>query len=402
MQTHDVIIVGGGMVGLTLALALAKQTSLSIAVLEAREESIAWSSDEYQPRVSALSLASERILRALDVWSFIVERRVSPFTQIQVWDHYANGELNFHAQDMAQAKLGVIVENNLVQWALRERVKQCPQITYISPMQLVDLREVDKGVELIDSDAQVWKARLVVGADGAHSWLRQHAKIDVTQTEYYQQAVVATVHTELPHQSIARQVFLETGPLAFLPLASPNACSIVWSLPTIDADYVKNLPSDIFKEKLTSAFGSRLGTVIEVERRYVFPLKAQQIAQYVKPHMAFIGDAAHIVHPLAGQGVNIGILDACSLAEVITDTVKENRDFSALHHLRRYERWRKADNLPMLAGVDALKRLFANDHKAVQFLRHMGLEATNHLGVVKNLFIRHAVGDRADLPRLAL
>lgn len=402
MQTHDVIIIGGGMVGLTLALALAKQTSLSIAVLEARDESVTWSADTYQARVSAFSLASERILTALEVWPAIAEKRISPFTQIQVWDHHAHGEINFHAQDIAEAKLGTIVENNLVQWALQEKVKQYPQITYISPVQLVDLRESNKGIELVTQDGEIIKGSLVVGADGAHSWLRRQANIDVVEQDYHQQAIVATVHTALPHQQVARQVFLETGPLAFLPLAAPNACSIVWSVPTVDALYLKALAPNLFKTRLTQVFGNRLGEVLEVEARFTFPLKAQQMTHYVKPRMAFIGDAAHTVHPLAGQGVNMGMLDACSLADVIADTVKGRRDFSALHHLRRYERWRKADNLPMMKGVDVLKQLFASEQQTVRWLRHIGLEATNQLNSIKNLFILQAVGNRGDLPKLAI
>ncbi|MFZ2315287.1 MAG: UbiH/UbiF/VisC/COQ6 family ubiquinone biosynthesis hydroxylase [Gammaproteobacteria bacterium] len=402
MQTHDVMIVGGGMVGLTLALALAEQTSLSIAVLEARSDAIDWSPDRYQPRVSAIALSSVRIFKALKVWDTLVTKRVSPFTQISVWDAKWQGEIEFQAQDIAEASLGFIIENNLIQQVLLEKVKQSPKIKLISPVDLVSLNETLTGVELAASDGQTFKSKLVVGADGAHSWLRQQTGIDINQHDYLQKALVATVHTMLPHQQIARQVFLETGPLAFLPLASPQMSSIVWSLPTTDADYLKALNVDFFKQKLMQAFGGRLGEIVNVEQRFAFPLKHQQATQYVKSRVALIGDAAHTIHPLAGQGVNMGLLDACSLADVICDAQKARRDFSSIHQLRRFERWRKADNMPMLKGVDVIKQFFASDKNAIELLRYVGLETTNQLGALKNMFIRHAVGNRQDLPRLAL
>lgn len=402
MQTHDVVIVGGGMVGLTLALALAEQTGLSIAVLEARAEPVEWSLASYQPRVSAIALSSVRLFKALSVWDTIVAKRVSPFTQISVWDGKWQGQIDFHAQDIAEPSLGFIVENNVIQQALLEKVQQSPNIKLISPADLVSLHEVPTGIELVANSGQLFKAKLVVGADGAHSWVRQQIGIDVSQHDYLQKALVATVHTASPHQQIARQVFLETGPLAFLPLASSNTSSIVWSLPTTDADYLKTLSVDLFKQKLMHAFDGRLGEIVDVEQRFTFPLKHQQANQYVKSRVALIGDAAHTIHPLAGQGVNMGLLDACSLADVIRHAQKARRDFSSIHQLRRFERWRRADNMPMLKGVDVIKQFFASDQKAIELLRYMGLEATNQLGALKNIFIRHAVGNRTDLPTLAL
>ena len=402
MQTHDVVIVGGGMVGLTLALALAKQTGLSIAVLEARAEPIEWSLASYQPRVSAIALSSVRIFKALNVWDAILAKRVSPFTQISVWDAKWQGQVDFHAQDIAEASLGFIVENSVIQQALLEKVQQSPNIKLVSPVDLVSLHDLPTGIELVAGNGQQFKAKLVVAADGAHSWVRQQVGIDIGQHDYLQKALVATVQTTHPHHQIARQVFLETGPLAFLPLASSNISSIVWSLPTTDADYLKTLSLDLFKQKLMHAFDGRLGEITDVEQRFTFPLRHQQANQYVKSRVALIGDAAHTIHPLAGQGVNMGLLDACSLADVISHAQKARRDFSSIHQLRRFERWRRADNMPMLKGIDVIKQFFASDQKAIELLRYMGLETTNQLGMLKSMFIRHAVGNRTDLPALAL
>jgi 2-octaprenylphenol hydroxylase len=196
-------------------------------------------------------------------------------------------------------------------------------------------------------------------------------------------------------------VFLETGPLAFLPLANTHDSSIVWSLPTNLANELILLDDEAFKEKLAQAFSHALGKVVEIEKRYVFPLRKQQAKCYVQPHIALVGDAAHTIHPLAGQGVNMGLLDAASLAQVISDAVHHRRDFASYATLRRYERWRKADNLTMFNGVDAIKQMFASDKKMIQSLRSQGLNVTNQWRWLKNSFMRHACGDRDGLPKIA-
>lgn len=399
MNTHDIVIVGAGLIGSVLACALAQQTSLSIALLEAQPASVTWSLDHYHHRVSAIALSSQRIFQSLNVWDEIKKNRVSPFTQIHVWDEAGKGEIHFSSEEIAEFYLGYIIENNLMQAVLAEKIKQYPQIKVFSPVNLTAFQQTEKNIQLTTVDGNLFTAQLAVAADGANSWLREQAKIAVEKNPYGQEALVATVRTTLPHQQTARQVFTQRGPLAFLPLADANLSSIVWS--TDEAKHLQDLAVNPFKTKLAQAFAYRLGEIQEVESRQVFPLYKQQAAQYVKPRLAMVGDAAHMLHPLAGQGANLGLLDAASLVDVIQDALKHSRDFASLPNLRRYERWRKADNVAMLMGVDLIKNLFESDKKITQQARTFGLNATQHLRWLKNIFTRHAVGNRQGLPLLA-
>lgn len=400
--THfDVIIVGGGMVGSALACMLAKKTSLSIAILEAKTQQTTWDETNYHHRVSAIALSSQRIFQSVNIWETLRDQRVSPFNRIQVWDGARQGEITFDSRDIAEPVLGYIIENNLMQSTLEARAREFENVTFISPIHLKSLIEQDDGVELLTDDQRCLKAKLVIAADGANSWVRQQAGIALDKLDYQQHAIVATVETALPHHQTARQVFLETGPLAFLPLREERLSSIVWSLPVEEATTAMSLDDETFQTALARAFEYRLGDVVRVEARHVFPLGRQHAKQYVKPHIALVGDAAHTMHPLAGQGVNLGLLDAASLADVIIEAVKQHKEFGSLSCLRRYERWRKADNANLLMGVDQIKRLFANQQSFVQTIRSMGLNATDRCKWLKNVFTRHAVGDRDGLPSFA-
>lgn len=397
----DVIIVGGGMVGATLALALAQRTSLSICILEAKAQETLWSPQYYHHRVSAIALSSQRIFQSLNVWQIIKSMRVSPFTQIAVWDAKDNGQICFDCKEIAEPVLGHIIENNVIQSALLEKIKSYPKIKWISPIELSACRELEDGVELESADGHIFHANLAVAADGAQSWLRKKVNIDVDKEYYEQEGIVTTVQTEMPHEKIARQVFLDTGPLAFLPLDEANTSSIVWTLPTAKAKSILSLDDEKFSDVLTYAFSQKLGKVIKVDKRFAFPLNKQQVKKYVKPHIALIGDAAHMIHPMAGQGVNIGLLDAAALAEIIIDASEKRRDFACLATLRQYERWRKADNLMMVAGIDIIKNIFASDKKTITQLRTLGLNMANRVSLVRKVFARYAVGDRTNLPQLA-
>lgn len=404
MQTksYDVVIVGGGMVGAALACMLAQKTTLSLAVLEAKPQSQVWNAAHYHHRVSAISLSSVRIFQALKVWREIEEKRVSPFRRIQVWDAACAGETVFDSREIAEPWLGFIIENVLIQTILEESARRSPQVNFISPVDLQSVSFHENQVVLASADGRTFCARLAVAADGANSWLRQQSGIETVKTSYHQRAVVADVRTELPHHQTARQVFRATGPLAFLPLIEENNCSIVWSLPDEEAALTMALDETEFVSALENAFEFRLGSVSAADRRFDFPLYRQHARQYVGHRLALVGDAAHTIHPLAGQGVNMGLLDAASLADMIADSEKSQRDFGEVPSLRRYERWRKADNLAMQAGVDMLKRLFASEQKSIQCARSFGLTAVNRARWIRNIFTRHAVGDREGLPTLAM
>jgi 2-octaprenylphenol hydroxylase len=327
--------------------------------------------------------------------------RISPFTHIAVWDAAKNADIQFDSRDIGESVLGFIIENTVMQVALAEKIKQYPQIQYIAPIKLAAWQSTDKCVTITAADERVFTAKLAVAADGAQSWLREQADIALSVKAYDQDAIVGTVYTAQPHAQQARQVFLESGPLAFLPLAHANASSIVWSLPSEEAKRLLAVDRETFLSELGCAFSHRLGEVLDVSQRFAFPLRKQQASHYVKARLALVGDAAHTIHPLAGQGVNMGLLDAASLTEVIVTAIKQRRDFASYATLRRYERWRRADNQTLLTGVDWIKQLFASDQTAMQVLRTFGLTITNQTQSLKNLFTCYAVGNRPQLPLLA-
>lgn len=399
MAHYDVIVVGGGITGCAFALALAQQTSFSIAILEAKPLSLSIDNAEYHHRVSAIALSSQRLFDSLQLWDAITAKRVSPFTKISVWDAENNAQVHFSGTDINEKYLGYIIENQVMEHTLHEKIHHCPQIKLMAPLQLISACVNEKAVTITAKNGEVFTASLAVAADGARSWLREQLRIPVTRKDYDQLAIVASVQTELPHEQIARQVFLASGPLAFLPLQPPQLSSIVWSLPSQVATDLCNVPIDVFKTELQNAFDYRLGKVIDVGDHHTFPLCKQSAKHYVTPRIALIGDAAHVMHPLAGQGLNMGLLDAMSLAEVISNAVHAQRDAFSYTVLRRYERWRKADNFALMTGIDLLKRLFASNKAGVLQWRGLGLRATNNLRWLKNMFTRHAVGMRGGLPR---
>lgn len=400
-MTYDIVIIGGGMVGATVACALSQRTSLSIAILEAHPDAHPWDASQYHHRVSAISLSSQRIFSAINSWAPILQKRVSPFTKMAVWDAASTAAIHFDSRDIATSQLGFIIENNAIQTSLMDALSACSNVNLIAPVALKSYENHADFVEFDTENHGKIRAKLAIAADGAHSWLREKAGISITKKDYAQSAIVTTVTTELPHEKTARQVFLSSGPLAFLPLNEAHESSIVWALPTEEAENMLALEDELFKTALANAFDNRLGKITSIQKRHVFPLSQQQANSYIAPRVALVGDAAHTMHPLAGQGVNVGLLDAASLVDVITNAVNQRRDFASHATLRRYERWRKADNALMLNGIDVIKSVFANDKPIIKSARSVGLQLTESIQPLKNLFIRYAMGERGDLPFLA-
>lgn len=400
MQSFDIIIVGGGIVGLTLACALMQKTSLSIAVIDSRALNENWQSSTYHSRVSAITLASKHIFQNLQIWDEIAAKRVSPFEEIKIWDEAANS-MQFSSREIAEPVLGYIIENNLMLSVLLKKLKQAVNVKIIECVDLKEIVTADDYIQLIAANNEVYQAKLAVAADGANSWLRQQAKIEVRDLDYAQTAIVAAVTSELPHNRVARQVFLKTGPLAFLPLADANTTSIVWSLPMEEAAIVKNLSTEMFQAELNQAFQNRLGEIRHISERFYFPLHQQYATRYAANRVVLVGDAAHIVHPLAGQGVNMGLLDAASLFDVLHEAIINKRDFAHYAVLRKYERWRRADNLLMFNGIKAIKSLFATQNIFLKRMRTLGMKMTDRIQWMKTLLIKYAVGTREGLPNLA-
>lgn len=395
-KPFDVIIVGGGMVGTALACALTRE-HLSIALLEAHppQPPVA----QIDLRVSALSLASQRILSALDAWEAI--ERPSPYRDMRVWDSQGNAEIHFDSAELGVRELGWIVENQSIQYALWQCAKRHADITLFGSTRLADMQRNAEGETRIElEDGRCLRGQLVIGADGARSRVRQLAGIDTTGRDYDQQALVTTVRTEVPHAETAWQRFLPTGPLAFLPLAD-GQCSIVWSHHSAEAGVLAEMDDITLGRQLTDALAARLGEVTVTGPRATFPLRMQHARQYVLPGLALIGDAAHVVHPLAGQGVNLGLLDAAALAEVLLDAARRRRPLSALATLRRYERWRRGENQLMLHAMDGIERLFDNRIPPLVWLRNTGLSLTDRLTPIKHLLARQAMGLSDTLPELA-
>ena len=394
---YDIAIVGGGLVGNTLACALGDR-GFSVAVVEAREP-IPEPDDSLKPRVSALTRASERILRALHVWSTIPARHVAPYRQMHVWNTPGLGEIHFDAAEIAEPSLGFIVENDRLQYALTQRLQSIESLSVYQPARLQALSIGDGGV-LLTLDQATVKARLVVGADGSQSQVRDLAGIQITQGDYGQRALVSIIRCENGHQDTAWQRFLNTGPLAVLPLSGDNAC-VVWSTTPAHAENLAMMANHGFDEALNNALDGKLGRLISVGSRQSFSLRWLKANEYVRNRIALIGDAAHTIHPLAGQGVNLGMYDAGVLSQIITEANARGRSFFEHPILRRYERWRRGHNLVMHSVMNGLLCLFSNDIPGLRGFRNTGLVASNRLAPVKRAIMRNASGLSGDLPEIA-
>ncbi|AGM43684.1 FAD-dependent 2-octaprenylphenol hydroxylase [Aeromonas hydrophila] len=399
MQNVDVVIVGGGMVGLGLAAAL-KGSALKVAVIEGQlpEPALNEAPDN---RVSALSLASQRILQQVGAWRGIEARRLQPYVQMEVWEQDSFGRIAFDAASLRQPELGHIVENRVIQLALLEAILDGDNIQLLSPARASSLQSGEAGSLLLLEDGRALSAKLVVAADGAHSWVRRQADIPLTSWDYGHHALVATVRCAEPHEAVARQIFTPEGPLAFLPLWQPDLCSIVWSVPAARAEALCQCDEEQFNRQLTTAFDGRLGLCKVAGGRSAIPLTARYARDFARERLVLVGDAAHTIHPLAGQGVNLGLLDAAALAEQILRNQAAGKDIGRLANLRGYERWRKSEAASMLAAMEGLKRLFAGANPLKKLVRGAGLCAFDLLTPLKQSVIRAAMGLEGELPALA-
>ncbi len=396
MSSHyDVVVVGAGMVGATVAAALSQEPSLRIALIEAFPLKPISQQDPADLRVSAINRASETLFKNLGIWQNLIPSRLGPFTDMKVWETQSS-LVHFDSADIGEAMLGHIIENRHLQQACLSRCMQSNNIDFLCPEKPISLSdnqlELESGLKLT--------ANLIIGSDGARSQIRDWAEIKSKGWDYDQSGVVCTVTTEKPHLQTARQRFLEEGPLAFLPLADPYQCSIVWSNSTEEAQLLCELSDDDFKVVLAKALKSELGDIVDISQRASFPLKLSHAENYVTESVALVGDAAHTIHPLAGQGVNIGLLDAATLAEIVIAAHQQGRNIGSLHTLNKYQRRRKGDNLAIQLTMDLFKRVFGSDLAPLRQARQYSFSAVNKSTLMKKLFMQQASGHRFANPDL--
>ena len=387
-QQTDIIIVGAGMVGSAAALSFA-QAGFTVTLLEAHELP-QWSDAEFNLRVCAISAASERLLNNIGVWQQILDSRVSPYEHMHVWD--ADGSLDFDAADSGQAYLGYIVENNLINASLIGQCQSESRIRLLTASRLSTMTWADDCVHITLENGDHISSRLLVAADGGHSQLRRLSGIESSHHDYQQTGIVARVRTSLPHENTAWQRFLASGPLALLPL-SDGSCSIVWSADRTRAEELLSLNDAEFSAQLADAFEHRLGDVEILSPRAGFPLVLANARTYVKDRIVLLGDAAHRVHPLAGQGVNLGFQDVTELTATLVEAAGNGRDIADPLYLRRYARSRRAEVSLMLAGMDGIQRIFTSNHPLVQKSRRFVMKMIDHAPPVKQLLVDRALGN---------
>ncbi len=409
VEQYDIVIVGAGLVGASFAALLQQMpySHLRVALIDGGSKptvpDLAQEPPTFDPRVVALTHASRHLLAKIGAWQTIEQQRVCAYHDMSVWDHDGTANIHFSAKDIQQSELGHIAENSLVLSAVLNGIEsqtsdshrddESVNVTLLRGIKVTGIQQNNHQVLLQCDDGKERIAQLLVAADGAQSPVRQLASMSTREWDYQHKAIVATVKTEQSHRLTAWQNFLPTGPLAFLPLAHPSHqySSIVWSIENDKADEMMALDDEAFCQQLTVAFQQRLGRVEHVSRRFCFPLKQRHAKEYIQGNIVLIGDAAHTIHPLAGQGVNLGLLDAQALAEEIQRACERDLAINHSSVLRRYQRQRQAHNMEVMLLMEGLKRLFGSRHLLVRWLRNAGLKKVNQINPIKQWLIKQAI-----------
>lgn len=403
-QSFDILVAGGGMIGSALALGLSRQ-GWQVGLVEGLDrKTLVQAPDpadtvaDFEPRVSAISVASQKLLEQLGVWPDITAGRHCPYQAMTVWDGDGTGRIQFDAAELQARALGTIIENRGIVRALFSALAQS-QVELIDGAAVTGCRRPGDHSVLELEGGRVVSAALVIGCDGANSRLRQWVGLPTREWDYDQQAIVATVRTSQSHRFTAWQRFSLTGPLAFLPLLNESGddhfCSIVWSQDTAEARRLMALEDAAFAVELEQAIERELGTVEAVSRRFAFPLRQRHAKDYIAPGFALVGDAAHTIHPLAGQGANLGYGDVRALLEELSRARQAGLSPSNELVLQRYQRRRKGENLTMMAAMEGFKQLFGRDELPVRWLRNTGMRWLDQLGPVKNRIAAEAMGLKA-------
>ena len=397
MQSFDVVIVGGGMVGLALACGLGG-SGMRIAIIENSPPHHQFDPQQTPSlRVSAINAASQKLLDHLGVWQTIVQKRVGSYQHMEVWQQDSFGHIQFDAQDHYLPGLGHIIENSIMRGSLWQQAQSSTDITLFTESRLKKVAWGENEVFMTFDNEQMLTARLVVGADGAKTGLRDKADIPLSFWDYEHTALVATIRTELPHIHTARQSFHSDSILAFLPLHDPHLCSIVWSMPAMQAHRRLDLEVSAFEKELSVALDMRLGFCQLISERQIFPLIGQYARNFAGQRIALIGDAAHTIHPLAGQGVNLGFMDVAELIGQLRRLNSAGKDIGQYLYLQSYERKRKYSAVMMLAGMQGLRQLFEGHNPIKKMIRDVGLLLTNKVPGIKPKLLSYALGSH-DMP----
>ncbi|MBB4286555.1 UbiH/UbiF/VisC/COQ6 family ubiquinone biosynthesis hydroxylase [Roseospira goensis] len=386
--TADVLVIGGGLVGGTLACGLA-QHGISVLIAE-REDPADWMNNAYDGRASAVALGCQKVLEALGIWRHMGSA-CQPIEDIRIADSDAPLFMHYHRHEAGNEPMGYMAENQITRRAIQNRLSELDHATLLAPVEVTALDRGPAGVTATLADGRTVRARLAVAADGRRSPTRAAAGIRTHGWDYDQGAIVLTVEHELPHGGTAIEHFLPGGPFATLPLTG-NRSSIVWSERKDWIPDLMALPEDRFKAEFMARFGDHFGDVRFVGPRFSYPLSLQVAERYTDQRLALVGDAAHGMHPVAGQGMNYGLRDVAVLVEALVRAQRLGLDLGAADILRRYERLRSVDNAIMLAATDGIVRLFSNDIGPLRLARTAGLAVVDRLGPIKKLFMRHAMG----------
>jgi len=392
----DVLIIGGGFVGGTLACAL-EHFGFSSVVIEVGQPQQAVTL-QFDGRASAISLTSRRLMQSVGLWEAL-EEHAAPMLDIRVSEAASPLFLHYDHRDVGEDPFGHMLENRFLRSALFHRMAELEAIHLLAPARLDRLERTEGGVEGYLTDGTCIRARLVVAADGRNSPTRETAGIRTTGWRYGQTAIVCTVEHELPHHSVAHEHFLPAGPFAILPLHG-NRASVVWTERESIAPSIMSLSDEDFLSELRRRFGDFLGHLDVIGPRFSYPLSLQYAERSVDRRLALVGDAVHAMHPIAGQGLNMGLRDVAALADTLADARLKGEDLGSARVLGRYARARRFDNMVMLAATDGLNRLFSNQIAPLRLARDLGLAAVNRMPALKRVFMRHAMGDLGELPSL--
>ena len=399
----ELLIIGGGLIGNTLALLAASVGIDCILVERSSLPATAAPQQEHQQdiRMLALTPASRNILSRAQTWQQLAQQDIGLFRQMQVWDENGSGKLFFDSAAIGQSTLGYIVPQARLAHAQQAARKELPDIVVCTGVAPTACAHNGNAVTVTLSDGQALSARLLVAADGAQSALRRLAGIEYPVRDYRQTAVAAIIQTELEHGQVARQRFLTHGPLAFLPMAEPHQCGVVWSTAPAHAGELLALDDAAFRQTLAEAFQHTLGAVTGVGVRQGFPLQRAQAQRYCAERVALVGDAAHCIHPLAGLGANLGLLDVASLFQLVRSAATKGRDPGGSALLHKYERWRKGENYMVMMTLEGLKYLFESQLLPIPWLRNAGMELFDSSRILKNFTMSRATGLDGDLPDIA-